>query len=264
MEGLGGGPIPRSRNGTTAIPPSPPLAPLSELNLLAGDALPLEIPKPVLWFSMTEATQASLADAYLDHLLEHGKAPASVHRFCKDLEITEKEFYTQAASFKVLEAKIWQGLFDQTHAVLQQDKEYAGYPVRQKLAAFYYTFLEVALNQRSFIELRFPGFPRGLGCPSLKRFREVHEEFIKGLVAEGRKSGEVANRGKLSDAYPRAFFAQWVFIVDFWLKDESDQFSRTDALIEKSVALSLDAVGSQVIDSAVDMLRFLVGRNTKA
>ena len=223
----------------------------------------LEILSNVLSCSMSTTSHASIADAYLYHLLEHGKAPASVYRFCKDLEITEKEFYGHAASFKALEGGIWKSLFDDTHVALEQDEEYANYPVRQKLAAFYYTFLEVALSHRSFMELRFAGFPKGLACPSLNHFREAFEGYIKGLVNEGRESGEVANRGKLSDAYPKAFFAQWVFIADFWLKDESDQFSRTDALIEKSVALALDTVGSQVIDSAVDMMRFLVGRNTK-
>ncbi|MGC6465482.1 MAG: TetR family transcriptional regulator C-terminal domain-containing protein [Akkermansiaceae bacterium] len=211
---------------------------------------------------MKEISKAELTEAYLSHLLEHGKAPASVYHFCKELEIEERQFYQCASSFKALEGSVWKELFEKTHSVLEADGDYPEYPVRQKLAAFYYTFFEVALNHRSFIELRFAGFPGGLACPSLKGFREAFEGYVNGLVNEGLESGEVANRGKLSGTYARAFFAQWVFIVDFWLKDESDQFSRTDALIDKSVSLALDAVGSQVIDSAFDMLRFLAGRNT--
>lgn len=214
--------------------------------------------------STKEISQNTLAKAYLDHLLEHGSAPASVFRFCKDLDIEEKQFYQHAASFKALESSLWLGFFEETHGILEADKDYASYPVRQKLAAFYYTFLEVALNHRSFIALRFAGFPGGLACPGLKRFRDSFEAYIKGLVQEGRESGVVTNRGKLSETYPRAFYSQWVFITDFWLKDQSETFSRTDALVEKSVALAFDAVGSQVIDSAFDMVRFLVGRKVSA
>lgn len=213
---------------------------------------------------MPDITREKLTEAYLAHLLEHGKPPASVYKFCQELKIEEKQFYAHAASFKALEGGIWRGLFDETHAALVKDAEYAGYPVRQKLAAFYYTFFEAALNKRSFIELRFAGFPGGLACPSLKRFQEAFEDYAKGLVSAGLESGDIAARGKLSEVYPGGFFTQWVFITDFWLKDESEQFSRTDALIEKSVALAFDAVGSQVIDSAFDMLRFLAGRNTTA
>jgi hypothetical protein len=211
---------------------------------------------------MKDLSKDELVEAYLSHLLEHGKSPASIYRFCKDLGIEERQFYDCAPSFKTLEGGIWKSLFEQTHQALEADDDYKEYAVRQKLAAFYFTFLEVALNQRSFISLRFPGFPQGLACPSLKGLREAFESYVQRLVHEGLENGEVAKRGKLSEAYSKAFFAQWVFVIDFWLKDESEQFSRTDALVDKSVALAFDAVGSQVIDSAFDMLRFLVGRNT--
>ncbi|MEM9226804.1 MAG: TetR family transcriptional regulator C-terminal domain-containing protein [Verrucomicrobiota bacterium] len=209
-------------------------------------------------------TAEKLTEAYLAHLLDHGKPPASVYKFCQELKIPEKDFYSKYPSFKALEGHIWKALFSDTHAVLEKDKDYAGYPVRQKLAAFYYTFFEAALNRRSFIELRFAGFPGGLACPSLKKFQDAFEEYAQGLIKEGQESGEIAERGKLADLYPGGIFAQWVFIVDFWLKDESEQFSRTDALIEKSVALGFDAIGTQVVDSAFDFVRFLAGKNVTA
>ena len=50
-------------------------------------------------------------------------------------------------------------------------------------------------------------------------------------------------------------------MIDQYLKDESDEFERTDAFIEKTVTLAFDLFRAQVLDSAADLLRFLLPGN---
>ena len=47
-------------------------------------------------------------------------------------------------------------------------------------------------------------------------------------------------------------------VISFLIKDESQQFERTDAFIEKTVAFAFDVLRTQAIDSAFDLARFLV------
>ncbi|WP_309383011.1 TetR/AcrR family transcriptional regulator [Cerasicoccus frondis] len=197
-------------------------------------------------------------DAYLDALLDNGEPPASVRRFAKEQGVTEKAFYAHFANFESLEGEVWKALITDTVATLEADEDYAEYPAQQKLAAFYYTFLEGALDYRSFMLLRFPGMQ--LICHgSLSKFRDAFLAYIKPVLEEAKTTKEVPERGKLNQAYPGLVYAQLLFIIDFWLKDESDQFQRTDALIEKSVTLGFDLIGAQVVDSAFDLVRFLAG-----
>jgi ubiquinone biosynthesis protein COQ9 len=58
--------------------------------------------------------------------------------------------------------------------------------------------------------------------------------------------------------YPRALRLLLRSVVAFHLKDESTKFERTDAFIEKSVAVLFDLMGRQVLDSGFDLLRFLL------
>ncbi|MEO0794781.1 MAG: TetR family transcriptional regulator C-terminal domain-containing protein [Verrucomicrobiota bacterium] len=202
---------------------------------------------------------ADWIEAYVDYLLEHGEAPKSVFRFAKDQGMGEKAFYQHFASFDALEGEIWKGMVSDTVATLDADADYPEYPAQQKLAAFYYTFLEVALDNRSFLLLRFPGVML-VGAPGyMCKFRKAFTDYIKPVLDQAKGSKEIPERGRLNDSYPNLVYAQLLFIIDYWLKDESAQFQRTDALIEKSIALGFDLIGAQVIDSAFDLVRFLAG-----
>lgn len=206
-----------------------------------------------------QKSRQSWIDAYLDHLLEEGEPPASVYRFAKNQGVGEKAFYAHFANFESLEGEIWKSLVADTVTALHADEDYASYPVQQKLAAFYYTFLEGALEYRSFMLLRFPGVQL-VACPGrLNKFRDAFIDYAKPLLDAAKAEQEIPERGKLNQTYPGLVYAQLLFIIDFWLKDESDQFQRTDALIEKSVTLGFDLIGTQVVDSAFDLVRFLAG-----
>ncbi|MGE9296042.1 MAG: TetR/AcrR family transcriptional regulator [Puniceicoccales bacterium] len=209
-------------------------------------------------------SRAEWIDAYLDHLLEQGEPPASVRKFAREQGATEKVFYSQFASFDALEGSIWKALISETVDALHADPEYADYPVQQKLAAFYFTFLDGALDQRSFLLLRFPGVQLVTPPHYLNAFRDAFLDYIKPVLDEARDGQEIPKRGELNKVYPGLLYAQLLFIIDFWLKDESEQFQRTDALVEKSIKLAFDVIGAQVVDSAFDLVRFLAGEMKKA
>ncbi len=67
--------------------------------------------------------------------------------------------------------------------------------------------------------------------------------------------------GPLSKTYPQGLFGHFVTAVEFNLADDSAGFERTDAYIEKSVKLAFDVIGTQALDSAFDLVRFLSGRS---
>jgi hypothetical protein len=50
-------------------------------------------------------------------------------------------------------------------------------------------------------------------------------------------------------------------VIDFHVKDTSARYERSDAYVEKSVNLAFDLLRTQAIDSAFDLLRFLVPRS---
>ena len=203
--------------------------------------------------------RAKLFGAYREYVLEHGNRPASVYKFCKDNGIEEQQFYEAFASLDALEGEIWAQLIRETRDTVEADEDYRGYPVRQKVLAFHYTLLEYASQQRSFMLERFPGLKPG--CRSLRRMENVFADYAENWIDEGTENGEIAKRRNVTSWYPQAFTLVMLFVLDHWLKDESERFERTDALIEKGVTLVFDLIRTQALDSAFDLLRFFGGRD---
>jgi len=50
---------------------------------------------------------------------------------------------------------------------------------------------------------------------------------------------------------------QLLFVIGFWIKDDSIAFEKTDAAIEKAVNLSFDLMGKGPLDAMLDFGKFL-------
>lgn len=209
---------------------------------------------------MDDATKDRLIDATVAHWREHGRAPDSVFRLCREVGVEERDFYSAFASLDTVESAYWERLLGRVIGAVEAGPEWAGFTARQRLLAFLYAFFEAALGERSLILLRIaplrvtdrPAFLRG--------FEARFERFADQLIAHGRTTGEIADRGRLTRVYPRGLYAHLRACLEFYARDTSEGFERTDAFIEKTVALAFDVARPQAIDSAVDLVRFLLPR----
>lgn len=201
---------------------------------------------------------AKIQAAYKEHLLLHGDEPASVFAFTKNLKIDESSFYEHYSSFEAVKQSIWTNFMEQTLAVLQKDKSYEEFSVREKLLSFYYTLIEVLKSDRSFALLCLKHTKKADTKPSFMRgFKSKFEEYINALISEGIESNEVQDRPVIGKRYDEALWLQLLFVLNFWMKDTSTKFEKTDAAIEKAVSLSFDLMGPGPLDSIVDFAKFL-------
>ena len=198
-----------------------------------------------------------LQKKYIDYLLMHDKMPNSVYAFAKSLDINETDFYFHYNSFKALEAGIWGDWFKKTTDVLNNDPAYPPYTVREKLLAFYYSWLEVLKPNRSFVLTKFATVaPSEMKPPFIKSLKDHFDNYINELLLEGKDSSEVADR-PFSGQYDKGFWMQFMFLTRFWINDDSKGYEQTDAAIEKSVNFTLDLIGKGAIDSFIDLAKFL-------
>jgi hypothetical protein len=92
---------------------------------------------------------------------------------------------------------------------------------------------------------------------TLSKAREDFMEYAATLIAEGVESGEIVKRMFVVDQYPEGLWLQLLFVLRFWIKDESAGFENTDAAIEKAVKVSFDLIGPGALDSILDLARFM-------
>lgn len=199
-----------------------------------------------------------IIEQYKRHVLTEGDDPHSVFLFAEKLDMTEAQFYQYFTSFESLKSHIWLEFFEDTLSVLLKDAAYSNYSSREKLLAFYYTLLEHLKRDRSFVKYCFESKSKKEIVPDfLKVFKPHFEKYVNELISEGVETKEIQKRPVIGDKYHEALWLQLLFVVNFWLKDNSQQFQNTDAAVEKAVTLSFDLMGPGPLDTMLDFAKFL-------
>ena len=198
--------------------------------------------------------------SYIEYVLENGKAPASFFVFAKKLKMTESELYEFYTSFESIEMDVWLSFFEEAKATIEADETYNGYSVREKLLAFYYTWIEVLKANRSFAVYGYNKLKKPVlkhRPKELKPLKEAFYVFVNNLLMEGKESREIVSRPYADQRYADGIWANTLFIVDFWVKDTSKGFELTDTAIEKTVNAGMDVIGKSIVDSVFDLAKFV-------
>lgn len=194
-------------------------------------------------------------EGFVKFSLENNRLPQSAYELAKFLEVSEESFYENYSTVSALAQEIWKEWFETTKNQVQADEQYQSFSVREKLLAFYYTWFENLKSYRSFIEIAMQ--TRNLcSQEQYKTFKESFKEFAQELLNEALETNEVQNRNVLNQSYSKILWWQVMYLLNFWLKDTSQGFERTDAAVEKAVNLFFDLAGKTFLDSLVDFAKF--------
>ena len=82
-------------------------------------------------------------------------------------------------------------------------------------------------------------------------------QFVDEILLQAKETEEVVDRPVIGNKYGEGLWIQALFVLQFWTKDESIGFEKTDAAIEKAVNVSFDLMGKSPIDSVLDFAKFL-------
>ncbi|MBP9792558.1 MAG: TetR/AcrR family transcriptional regulator [Flavobacterium sp.] len=205
-----------------------------------------------------ETTQEDIVTWYTDYCLSHGKKPNSIYEFSKQNGFEETHFYKYFASFEELESDYFSKMFYYTLDLLKENKEYAQYDSAQKLIGFYFTFMEMATANRSFVKFLLEEGKLPLkNITKLKVLRQDFLAFVKTILEaplkiENEKITNIQNK-----LVHEGTWLQFMSIISFWMHDTSASFEKTDIYIEKSVKASFDMVYNVPIESIVDFAKFI-------
>ncbi len=204
------------------------------------------------------ASAEQIKNSYIDYVLTNGEQPKSVYTFAKKLKITERDFYKIYGSFDAIEKAVWEDLTLEAIITIKEQEVWAQYTSREKMLSFFYSYIELLKTKRSFIIYTLKKNPKKITTPLfLSGARFAFESFAEDVVNEGLDSGELADRKFLSKKYKDALWIQFVFIIKFWMDDDSAGFEKTDEAIEKGINVTFDLFQRSPIDNLFEYGKFL-------
>lgn len=202
--------------------------------------------------SKKSVTKDQIISKYMNFVLESERLPKSIFKFCKEIKISEAEFYIHFGSFESLQKGVWAAFFEQTMKVISKSTEYEDFGKREKLLTFYFTLFEILTLNRSYILFNLKN-PLDLGQLSDMRIHFL--DYIHTLSEFGGEGEQLKQYS--AKAIEELGWAQFLVILRFWIKDDSAQFEKTDVMIEKTINTTFDVVDTTPIKSVIDYAKFL-------
>ncbi|MBS1527136.1 MAG: TetR/AcrR family transcriptional regulator [Bacteroidetes bacterium] len=203
-------------------------------------------------------TREKIETTYIDYVLTEGSQPKSVYVFVKKLKMTESDFYKFFASFDALEESIWKDFGSVVIDEIKAQEVWASYSAREKALSFFYAFFEMLRGHRSYADYSLKNAPRRLITPRVfQGLRDLFLNFSDEIINEGLESGELSDRKYFAKRYKDGLWAQFVFLLHFWVRDDSPDFEKSDEAIEKGVNLTFDLFQRSPIDNLLEYGKFL-------
>ena len=157
-----------------------------------------------------------------------------------------------------MKQSIWLKFFENTTQTITQDSKFSEYSSKNKLLTLYFTFFEVLTLNRTYILFYFKDKKEGLSnLSNLKSLRTEFKKFIEENCSRNENIISEKFTKVTQSAYAEGAWMQFLFLLKFWLDDDSKGFEKTDVLIEKSVNTVMDLMETKHLENIVDLGKFL-------
>ncbi|WP_294316994.1 TetR family transcriptional regulator C-terminal domain-containing protein [uncultured Chryseobacterium sp.] len=207
----------------------------------------------------TPITQEKIFELYGDYLLNHGQRPKNVYLFAKENGFEEKEFYHFLSGFDQVEKEMLDHLFRKSLELAEEVNSPATVSSKEKLLNVYFIFFENLTMNRSLV-LSILGTTKQKSIIALQNLRETHRQFINTLDFNEWEMIEKAKqdiRRFNEKARQETLWLHLVSAIEFWKKDTSPDFEKTDIFIEKTMDTGFELMDNEPLRKVIDLGKFL-------
>ncbi len=203
-------------------------------------------------------TDNTIISIYMDYVLEHEAVPKSIYKFCKTSKIEESTFYEYFGSVTGIQKAIWNKFFNNTEELMHNNGEYEQFSNKDKMLTFFYSFFELLTLNRSYVLFALQDDKSVMkNMEQLKGLRRHIKNFATELINDGNADKTLKITKHNPQLFSEGAWLQFLFILKFWMEDDSAGFEKTDIAIEKSINTVFDVFDNTPLDNLIDFGKFL-------
>ena len=196
---------------------------------------------------------------YGNYLLTHGERPKNIFVFAKENHFDEKEFYQFFSNFEHLEKEILKHFFQKSLELSLEIEGYEDMSAKERLLNLYFIFFENLTMNRSLVLMILE--KKNLSTlQKLHELKSEHQKFIKTLDFNDLEILEKAKdsiKNFNEKSREEALWLHFLSIFEFWQKDESPSFEKTDLFIEKTIDTGFEFLNNEPLKKIIDLGKFL-------
>ena len=196
---------------------------------------------------------------YGNYLLTYGERPKNIYVFAQENHFDEKEFYQFFSNFEHLEKEILKHFFQKSLELSLEIEGYEDMSAKERLLNLYFIFFENLTMNRSLV-LMILGKKNLSTLQKLHELKSEHQKFIKTLDFNDLEILEKAKdsiKNFNEKSREEALWLHFLSIIEFWQKDESPSFEKTDLFIEKTIDTGFEFLNNEPLKKIIDLGKFL-------
>ena len=200
-----------------------------------------------------------LFSLYGDYILSNGEKPKNIYLFAKENDFEEENFYQYFSGFEQIEKEILNHFFTKSLELCEQTENWNEMTSKEKLLNLHFTFFENLTMNRSLV-LMILGETKRKEWIILQELRKNFLEFTKQLTFENLEILEKAKESIKNfneKTREEALWLHFISIIEFWKKDQSPSFEKTDLFIEKTIDTGFEFINNEPLKKILDLGKFL-------
>ncbi len=200
-----------------------------------------------------------LLSLYGDYILSNGEKPKNIYLFAKENDFEEENFYQYFSGFEQIEKEILNHFFTKSLELCEQTENWNEMTSKEKLLNLHFTFFENLTMNRSLV-LMILGETKRKEWIILQELRKNFLEFTKQLTFENLEILEKAKESIKNfneKTREEALWLHFISIIEFWKKDQSPSFEKTDLYIEKTIDTGFEFINNEPLKKVMDLGKFL-------
>lgn len=203
------------------------------------------------------ASTEKITKGYIEFQLLNGRKPHSVLELAKKLKIEETEFYKHFSSLEKIPQTNPVNALNKALERLHADEQFADFSAREKLLGLFFTLFEELGANRSYYLFNYTDIQSVASqSKDWKGFLSELDNQVNEILTEAKLQNEIKDRQFIGAHYSKGYKLAFTYLFRVWLKDDSEEFTTTDAAIEKTINLSFDMLQSNQFDSLLDFGKF--------
>ena len=206
-----------------------------------------------------DINKEKLLSLYGDYILSNGEKPKNIYLFAKENDFEEENFYQYFSGFEQIEKEILNHFFTKSLELCEQTENWNEMTSKEKLLNLHFTFFENLTMNRSLV-LMILGETKRKEWIILQKKKKNFLEFTKQLTFENLEILEKAKESIKNfneKTREEALWLHFISIIEFWKKDQSPSFEKTDLYIEKTIDTGFEFINNEPLKKVMDLGKFL-------
>ena len=196
------------------------------------------------------STKVELTEAAV---LLHQDDNFTIPNLSKETGKTASQIYTLFPNKKAILKFYYPALVYQYRAMVGEIDDFDAYTISEKLSNFMFTLFDMMEEKKGFVEETF--YKYEWKCSSNSEFqKEIKELFKDFFTTDGNISTSAGFF--MGDLFYASLKSHYLYLIKFWLEDDSEDQERTFALIDKITGFIEELVYSKIVDKGFDLAKY--------